>query len=295
VEATSERLAPAPRRGGRYWLTWGLLVHLLTIALVIAPAFLPVPVEAAKIGLFFTEGVTLEDRATARKAIDATVKYFETNYQLGLNCDVRIVLAKDNPAYASALTRHCVISTKEVKETADTAAGVACAKEGAEKIIIKVANRSNADLIEVVCHEIVHKFQKQESVSSYDNIMWLCEGVARVIAASVAESLGLGPVRLDRQITCLKTIRAKSKFPSLTVLHSTKEWEATGEKYDLTITYCTAELAVFELAKRKGYKSIFQYFLFLKHYNNAQAFEMAFGMKLSEYENFFNRLLGLML
>ncbi len=268
------------------------IVHLLAIAIVIAPALLSLPVEAAEIGLFFTEGVSPEDRDTAKKTIAATVKYFETNYQLHLNCDVRIVLAKDNPAYAIVLTRHCVISTKDTKEMADTTAGVACAQEGVEKILIKVANRSKEDLIEVVCHEIVHKFQKQESVSSYDNIMWLCEGVARVISAYVAESLGVGPVRRDRQITCLKTISAKSKSPSLTVLHSTKEWEAAGEKYLLTITYCTAELAVFELAKLKGYKSLFQYFRYLKRYNNAQAFEMAFGMKLSDYEKYFDQWLA---
>jgi hypothetical protein len=295
MEANSERLTPVPRSGGRSWLTWGLLVHLLAGALVIAPALLPVPAEAVEIGLFFTEGVTPEDRETARQAIAATVKYFETNYQLGLKCDVRIVLVKGTPAFASALKRHCVISAKdsEVEAIKDTA-GVSCAKEGAEKILIDVEYVPKALLMRNVSHEIVHKFIKQESGSSFDKIYWLSEGAANVIGAYVAESGGV-LVQEARQSTCLKAIRAQRKFPSLTVLHSYEEWEAAAKKYGSTNTYYLAELAVFELAKRKSYKSLFQYFRYLKRYNKAQAFEMAFGMKLSEYENFFNQLLALML
>jgi hypothetical protein len=292
MAANSERLAPAPRSGGRSWLTWGLLVHLLAGVLVIAPVLLPVPLEAAEIGLFFTEGVTTEDRDTAKKAIAATVNYFETNYRVQLNSNVRMVLAKSDAAMAGALTRHCVMSTKKAVVLGKSSTGMLCQKEDADTILIKAGDLSKADLIIVVCHEIVHKFQQQESYSSYDNIQWLSEGVADVIGAYVAESFGGGPMRWDRQITCLKQLRAERKFPPLTVLHSEKEWLAAGAKYGLGYQYLTAELAVFELAKLKGYKPLFQYFRYLKRYNNAQAFEMAFGVKLSEYENYFDQLLA---
>jgi hypothetical protein len=266
------------------------IAHLLTIAIVIAPALLSVPVEAAKIEIFFTEGVTLEDRVTAKQAVATTVKFFETNIQSHLDSYVRMVLVKGDPAMASALKRHCVISTEKAKERAKIIQGRVCNKEDIDRILINVENLTKAELIIVVSHEIVHKFQEQESDSSY-NIMWLTEGVADVFGAFVAERIGEEPVRRDRQITCLEVIRSKQKFPSLTVLHSNKEWSAASEKY--RNVYSTAELAVFELVKLKSikYKSLFQYFRYLKRYNNAQAFEMTFGMKLRDYENYFDQML----
>jgi hypothetical protein len=269
------------------------IVHLLAIAIVIAPALLPGPAEAAEIGLSFTEGVTTEDKDTARKALAETMKYFETNYQLSLKYPLQIILVGRNKDFANALTRHCVISTEEAKELDKYVGGFSCAKDGVEKVLMRMANRPKAQWIRLQCHEIVHKFERQEALAgSHNGIMWLCEGVADVIGAFVAESCGAGPVRLDRQNTCLKGIRAAKKFPSLTSLHSTKEWAAAGKKYGLGYEYITAELAVFELAKLKGDKSLFQYFINLKRYNNAQAFEMAFGMKLSDYEKYFDQLLA---
>jgi hypothetical protein len=299
MEANSERLGPAPRRGGRSWLKWGLLVHFL--AIVIAPALLPGPAEATEIKLFFTEGVSPEDKDTARKALAETVKYFETNYQIQLNCNVRIVLTKGYQAFADALKRHCANTTKgRAEQMAKTLRGYSCEDKEGEKILIKVDSISKAELIIVVSHEIVHKFQFQESkrlnvdninyYSYFNDIHWITEGVASAIGACVAESLGVGPVREARQIACLKTIRAKRKLISLTALHSKKEWLAAEEKYGSGYQYTVADLAVYELAKLKGYKSLFQYFRYLKRYNNAQAFEMTFGMKLSDYEKYFDQL-----
>ncbi len=244
---------------------------------------LPGAPKPPKVKIFLDKGVPEARRSLVQSGINGTLRFFKDNHQVSLRTDAFIVVAPDKAAFTNDMKRVCKMTEAEAKRL-DHADGISC---GDKAIAINIKGKSDKDILIFTAHELIHKYQHEQS-NKTQNIAWLHEGAADAIATYVVQLAKAGSVEEQKKI-CWKVIRKNKKHMPLSKLHKYSAWQdASGKRY---ANYETAELAAYELARQAGFKALFNYFKYLRSYNNSVAFEKAFRISLSKFEQSFEKWL----
>jgi hypothetical protein len=263
-----------------------VLVFGLTLAALLLTAAQPTA-ALARIHLTFDKGIPTNVRTAITRGITEAEHFYKDNFGITLHKDLEIVVAQDRASFAKALQRLCNESEEQAKKHAASSGGTTCAGG------IAIPMSKNLDrMFFVAIHELTHKYQGQESPGSRQrDIMWLMEGGATATAGYIADKCGVESLP-DLYKEYLGRLRGK-KNPPLKDLRTNKGHNAAREKYPGDVVYPKESLAALELARRKGPKSLYQYFLNLKKdKDSAKVFEMTFGVKLDRFEQEFEKWLA---
>ena len=267
---------------------WFRYINLIIVALLMTTTF-PNAVDA-KIILTFEPGVPDNVKVTIRQGIQQAEHFYKDNFGVTLQKDLEIVLALDKASYTKVLQRVCKYSQETAEKKAATSGGISCCCG----IAIPVTKHLDT-MFFVAIHELTHKYQGQASPGNRaQDIMWLMEGGATATAGYIADKYGVESLS-DLYKEYLGRQKGKRITP-LRDLRSSKGHNMAREKYPGGPVYAKESLAALELAKRKGVKSLYNFFLNLKKdKDSTRVFEMTFGIKLDTYEKEFEKELEKML
>jgi len=229
-------------------------------------------------------GVSSTHVKYATLAINDIVRFFSDNYHLGLHKKLRILLVPDDKEYAKVLARDFGYTQADAAKMSRTTGGMA--RDGNMEYIFAAKAKQNSPMdafMHAACHEMVHWYQYAAGGNKSAQVKWLLEGTADVIGYNIVEAHLHGTLEKYRKRS-LNVIRKAAAIPTLRELYSRKDWLAAMDRYGGNVIYSKAGLAVSELVQRQGLKSIFNYFLNLKKFTPAVAFERTFGMNLQNFE-----------
>jgi hypothetical protein len=275
---------PRPRLNrGSFLLLITNIIFLIFTSQIYSALPSPIKIESK-------EGVDSAQVKAVTLAINDTVQFFSDNYQFVLKNRLLMILVPDEKTYESVLRKDFGQPPAKAKKDARNTAGKAKDAKGQYMMAVK-AYQSETKVMTVICHEMVHWYQYQTEAKKAGQIKWLLEGTANVIAYYIIDQNKKGFLKKSRE-GGLKTIQNAKRVPSLRQLYSRKDFNTAVDKYGGKVVYAKATLAVLTLAQRKGYKQVFRYFLNLKKHNLAQAFELAFGLNLHEFEKEMDQKFG---
>jgi hypothetical protein len=237
----------------------------------------------ARVDLVVDHGVEKDAEAQARAAVNGVFDFFQKTYGLGLQRDIRIRFSCDKLNYKKAIKDWYGASESQAALQAYTSAGL----QRRGDLIVDLGD-INSDYFQlfVLCHELVHVYQAQESQDRHGALGWICEGSADALAAHILETVGVKGAKGYKNcwIENLKKVR---ELPRLESLHTRQGLMSACNTYGGRVTYTTSALAVMTLVDWRGYPALFAYFRALRHSNPEDAFYQAFGTKASDFEKQF--------
>lgn len=259
------------------------------ISLTLTVLFLmatPPTAAAAKISLTFEPGVPNNVKVTITQGIREAEHFYKDNFGVTLQKDCEIVVVPNKDVFAKALQRVCRESEEKAKNHAARSGGTNCPGG----IIIPVS-KSMGRMFFVAIHELTHRYQGQINPGNRErDIMWLMEGGATATAGYIADKCGVESLP-DLYKEYLGRLRGK-QTPPLQDLRTSTGHNAARENYIGDVVYPKESLAALELARLKGAKSLYNYFLNLKKdKDSAKVFEMTFGIKPDKFEQEFEEWL----
>jgi len=244
-------------------------------------------VAASKIILTFEPGVPDNVNVIVTRGVKEAERFYKDNFGITLPKDLEIVVVPNQAAFAKALQRLCAESPEEAKKHAASSGGTTCPGG------IAIPLSKNLDrMFFVAIHELSHKYQGAVSPPGgrERELFWLLEGGATATAGYIADHCGVESLP-DLYKEYLGRLRGR-RVPPLRDLRTSKGHNAAREKYVGDVVYPKESLAALELARRKGVKSLYNYFLNLKKdKDSGEVFEMTFGIKLDKFEQEFEQWL----
>ena len=259
------------------------LVMALALCLVCLNFCLAPAAQAARIDLVVDHGVEKDAEAQARATVKGVLDFFQNTYGIGLHRDLRIRFSCDKINYKKAIQNWYGVDEAKAAYTAWSTAGLQ--KNGS--LIVDLGDiRSNYFQLFVLCHEMVHFYQCQESNNKHQAIGWMLEGVADALAAHILETVGVKGASKYKS-WCLQNLKKARRCPSLELLHTHRGLMAACNTFGPRVTYTTAAMAVMTLVEWKGYGALFTYFRDLKNTTPDEAFYHAFGTKVTDFEKQF--------
>ncbi len=251
---------------------------LLFLNLCLSPA-----AYGGRIDLVVDHGVEKDAEAQARAAVNGVTDFFQNTYGIGLERDIRIKFSCDKLNYRKAIQDWYGASEGQANFVAQNTAGV----QQRGTLIVDLGDiNSDYSKLFVLCHEMVHFYQAQESQDHHGSIGWMLEGSADALAAHILATVGVKGASgyKDRWIKYLKKAQA---IPNLEYLHTHKGLMSACFTYGGFVTYRTSALAVMTLIEWRGYPALFVYFQALKNSSPEDAFYQAFGTKAADFEKQF--------
>lgn len=239
--------------------------------------------HGARVDLVVDHGVEKDAEAQARAAVNGVFDFFQRTYGIGLQRDLRIKFSCDKLNYKRAIQDWYGASESQAHLTASASLGL----QRRGDLIVNLGD-INSDYIQlfVLCHELVHFYQAQESQDKHGALGWMLEGTADALAAHILETVGVKGARgyKSRWIENLQKVRG---IPSLESLHTRQGLMSACHTYGGRVTYTTSALAVMTLVEWRGYPALFTYFRALKNTNPEEAFYQAFGARAGDFEKQF--------
>jgi hypothetical protein len=237
----------------------------------------------AWVDLVVDHGVDKDAEAQARAAVNGVFDFFQKTYGIGLQRDIRIKFSCDKLNYKRAIKEWYGASESQASLSAYATSGLQ--RNGDLIVDIGDINSDYAQLY-VLCHELVHFYQGQESQDKHGAIGWMCEGAADALAGHILETVGVKGAKGFKNwwTKHLKTVR---ELPSLESLHTRQGLMSACVAYGSRVTYSTAALAVMTLVEWRGYPALFTYFRALRNARPEDAFYQAFGAKVTDFEKQF--------
>ena len=210
----------------------------------------------------------------ASQAAACTENYFAAREGLVLDHSVRILLVNGKEEYIAANMKYAAASYPEAIRRAKTTV----AWVQGNTIISNIADQSvTRQRVFTIAHELAHHYQGKMAGASTFAILWLTEGAADFWACQVVEQLGYYSVDAYRS-GWQNSYKQFAQVPPLPRLAGRKDWYQSLEQYGTSLTYRTADLAVFALTDRCGEASLFRYF---KALGTGQPADTAFAESFS--------------
>jgi|GEM_PF-6972637 hypothetical protein len=255
-----------------------LLSCLFLLNLSLAPQ-----AHGARVYLVVDHGVEQDAEAQGRAAVNGVFDFFQRIYGIGLQRDLRIKFSCDKLNYKKAIQDWYGASESQAHLTASSSLGVQ--RQGDLIVNLGDINGDYQQLF-VLCHELVHFYQAQESLDKHGALGWMLEGTADALAAHILETVGVKNARGYKScwIENLKKVRG---VPSLESLHTRQGLMSACYTYGGRVTYATSALAVITLVEWRGYPALFTYFRALKNCSPEDAFYQAFGTRAGDFEKQF--------
>jgi hypothetical protein len=246
--------------------------------------FSPPAFGAARVDLVVEHGVEKDAEAQARAVVSGVLDFFQGTYGIGLQRDIRIKFSCDKLNYKKAIMSEYGANEALAAQRANSSWGLQ--KKGTLLVDLGDINSNYLQLF-VLCHEMVHFYQAQESQDKHHKIGWMLEGSADALAAHILATVGVKGASSykSRSLEMLKQAR---RIPSLEVLHTQRGLMAACGTYGSRVTYTTSAMAVLTLVEWRGYPALFAYFQALKQAKPEDAFYQAFGTKLTDFEKQFS-------
>ncbi|MBI4795562.1 MAG: hypothetical protein HY790_06945 [Deltaproteobacteria bacterium] len=259
------------------------LVMTLAACLFLLNVCFSPPAYGGRVDVIVDHGVDKDAEAQARAAVNGIFDFFQKTYGIGLQRDIRIKLSCDKLNYKKAFMNEYGVSEARAASEAKGSLGV---QRGGTLLVDLGDIRDNYYQLFVLCHEMVHFYQGQESQDKHGAIGWMLEGSAEALAAHILETVGVKGAKgyKNRSLEMLKKARS---IPSLEILHTQPGLMAACGTYGGRVTYTTAAMAVLTLVEWRGYPALFTYFRALKSSRPDDAFYQAFGTKVSDFEKSF--------
>ncbi|RJR32724.1 MAG: hypothetical protein C4567_18105 [Deltaproteobacteria bacterium] len=230
---------------------------------------------AARVDVVVDHGVEKKAETQARATINGVFDFFHRTYGIAMQRDIRIKLSCDKFNYKKAIKDWYGASEAQASFLSHSS-GLA---KGGTLIVDLGGTKGNYLQLFILCHEMVHFYQGQESNDKHGPVRWMSEGVANVIAAHIMETAG-GQSSGTWKKYWLERVKSVPNFPRLENLRSPNQMM-------VPLSYDTASLAVLTLVEWRGYPALFAYFRNLKNTDSENAFYQAFGAKLSDFEKSF--------
>lgn len=240
-------------------------------------------VHGARVDLVVDHGVEKDSEAQARAAVNGVFDFFQKTYGIGLQRDIRIKFSCDKLNYKKAIQDWYGASEGQAALVAHTTAGLQ--RRGDLIVDLGDINCDYKQLF-VLCHEMVHFYQGQESQDKHGAIGWMLEGSADALAAHILETVGVKGASGYKN-WCLDNLKKARGLPSLESLHTHQGLMSACYNYGGPVTYTTSALAVMTLVEWRGYPALFTYFRALKNASPEDAFYQAFGARIGDFEKQF--------
>lgn len=230
---------------------------------------------AARVDVVVDHGVENNAEAQARATVNGVFDFFQKTYGITMQRDFRVKFSCDKLNYKKAIKDWYGANEAQASYLAHSS-GLA---KGGTLIVDLGDIKDNYLQLFILCHEIVHFYQGQESNDKHGSIRWMSEGVANAIAAHIMETVGGQTPGLWKKLW-IERLKSASNWPKLENLYSYNQMRGS-------LAYDTASLAVLTLVQWRGYPALFAYFRNLKNASPEDAFYQAFGVKVSDFEKSF--------
>ena len=259
------------------------LVTLLPACLFFLNLCLSPPAHGARVDLIVDHGVARDCETQARAVVNGVFDFFQKTYGIGLQRDIRIKFSCDKLNYQKAIQDWYGASESQASVVAHHTTGV----QRRGDLIVDLGDiNSDYKQLFVLCHEMVHFYQGQESQDKHGAIGWMLEGSADALAAHILETVGVKNASGFKN-WWIKNLKKARVLPSLENLHTHKGLMSACYTYGGRVTYTTSALAVLTLVEWRGYPALFAYFQALKNSTPEDAFYQAFGAKVTDFEKQF--------
>jgi hypothetical protein len=252
------------------------LVMALAACLFLLNVCASPPAFGGRVDVICDHGLNKDAEAQARAAVQGIFDFFQKTYGIGLQRDIRIKFSCDKLNYKKAIMNEYGASEARAAYDARGSSGL---QRGGTLIVDLGDIHGNYWQLFVLCHEIVHFYQGQESQDKYGSIRWITEGSANAIAAHIMETVGGQDAGVYKKMWVEHLKRAQN-WPKLENLRNPNQIGAY-------LGYDTASLAVLTLVEWRGYPALFTYFRNLKNASPEDAFYQAFGTRLNDFEKSF--------
>lgn len=241
------------------------------------------PAQGARLDVVVDHGVEKASEEQGRAAVKGLIDFFQDNYGVALERDMRIKFSCDKLNYKKAIKNWYGLGEAQANFHAQNSKGL----QSRGTLIVNLGDlRGNFPQLFVLCHEMVHHFQGQISGDRHGSLRWMSEGMADAIAVHVLEKVGVkGAARYKK--SWKENLKKARNWPKLDRLHAPNEWFAAVYAYGPYVTYKTSALAVLTLVEWKGHRSLFAYLRDLKTASPEDAFYQAFGTRLADFEKQF--------
>lgn len=256
-------------------------IHVIILTVMIwALSSLTVNSEASAINIIARPGVSQGAAQEIRQGVHLLEGYFLELYGVKLQRDVNIYLTANEREYAKELQAQLALSPAEAKRRAQTTRGWA----RDNLIISNIAALPNAtERMYHVAHEMAHQYQFDFAPNYTNQVQWLAEGWADVIAAQVIARSGKDSVE-NYNRKWWDGVRKAKRLPALNELQTPAGWYQAINVYGTEVTYRTAGLAAALLIQRSGPGAMLEYYrLFNQSDNHEQSFQQAFGISQAEF------------
>jgi len=236
-----------------------------------------------RIDVVVDHGVEKDAEAQARAAVNGVFDFFQKTYGIGLQRDIRIKFSCDKLNYKKAIQDWYGASEGQASQVAHNTAGL----QRRGDLIVNLGDINNDyKQLFVLCHEMVHFYQGQESQDKHGAIGWMVEGSADALAAHILETVGVKNASGYKK-WWIENLKKARGLPSLEDLHTHRGLMSACYTYGGRVTYTTSALAVMTLVEWRGYPALFAYFQALKNSSPDDAFYRAFGAKATDFEKQF--------
>lgn len=256
-------------------------IQIVLLAVMIwALSSLTVNSEASAINIIARPGVSQGAVQEIKQGVSLLEGYFLDLYGVKLQRDVNIYLTANEREYAKELQTQFALSPAEAKRRAQTTRGWA----RDNLIISNIAALPNAsERMYHIAHEMTHQYQFDFAPNYTNQLQWLAEGWADVIAAQVIARSGQDSVE-NYNRKWLDVLRKAKRLPALNQLQTPSGWYQAISVYGSEVTYRMAGIAASLLIQRSGYGAMLEYYrLFNQSDNPEQSFRQAFGISQAEF------------
>lgn len=245
--------------------------------------------EAIAINIIARPGVSQGAVQDIRQGVGLLEGYFLESYGVRLQRDVTIYLTANEREYAKELQAQFALSPAEAKRRAQTTRGWA----RDSLIISNIAALPNVtERMYHVAHEMAHQYQFDFAPHYTNQVQWLAEGWADVIAAQVIARSGKDRVE-NYNRKWWDVVRKAKRLPELNQLQTPSGWYQAIAGYGTEVTYRTAGIAATLLIERSGPGAMLEYYrLFNQSGNPEQSFRQAFGISQAEFSQEVQRYLN---
>lgn len=253
---------------------------VILVVMIWVLSSLAVKSEASAVNIIARPGVSQAAVQDIRQGVHLLEGYFLELYGVRLQRDVNIYLTANEREYAKELQAQLALSPAEAKRRAQTTRGWA-----RDNLIISniAALPNSTERMYHVAHEMAHQYQFDFAPHYTNQVQWLAEGWADVVAAQVIARSGQGSVdQYNRK--WLDVLRKAKRLPALNELQTPAGWYQAINVYGTEVTYRTAGLAAALLIQRSGPGAMLEYYrLFNQSDNPEHSFRQAFGISQAEF------------
>jgi hypothetical protein len=251
-------------------------------------AWIPFTGYALQVEIIAGEGVSKKAVEEAREGITMVELFYQDMYGLDIDYPIRLFLVSDKEQYVSILIQEFGYDRETVEKDLYNFEGLA--RKSLIVSNIGTSSLGNAGLINIA-HELTHQYQYFLGSHKEEQIKWLLEGSADLMAESVIAKNGRGSVNAyaKKRISILRSVPL---VPDIAKLHARGTWNTAANTTGVGVNYITADAAVIYLVGKVGFAPIFKFYQIAGEIHDVrQAFNQAFGISIEDFEEEFREYL----